>query len=214
MSLSTTRFFFSQDIENDEEYFDADGNFVEYLIDKEVKFLGCCAEKHEDSGTVKPSDELSQEDIGFIKMRISKLFEPGTMDFASLFLLYCGLDRLICRDSDEKNTTGAEALQSDYVFDKTSGYVNFFSLGVYDGRLPPPGRCSLTFELNCFKRILPQSRTFPYTTFCLHTLLRQTYARSNPRFFFSFRLPYALLSLAKTVTPFNYTAQATVIGRH
>ena len=28
---------FSQDIENDEEYFDADGNFVEYLIDKEVK---------------------------------------------------------------------------------------------------------------------------------------------------------------------------------
>ncbi|CAG7897381.1 unnamed protein product, partial [Brassica rapa] len=67
---------FSQDIENDEEYFDADGNFVEYLIDKEVKFLGCCAEKHEDSGTVKPSDELSQEDIGFIKMRISKLFEP------------------------------------------------------------------------------------------------------------------------------------------
>ena len=96
----------------------------------------------------------------------------------------------------------------------TINKVNFFSLGVYDGRLPPPGRCSLTFELNCFKRILPQSRTFPYTTFCLHTLLRQTYARSNPRFFFSFRLPYALLSLAKTVTPFNYTAQATVIGRH
>ncbi|CAN7061496.1 unnamed protein product [Brassica rapa subsp. trilocularis] len=47
------------------------------------------------------------------------------MDFASLFLLYCGLDRLICRDSDEKNTTGAEALQSDYVFDKTSGAVHF-----------------------------------------------------------------------------------------
>ena len=48
------------------------------------------------------------------------------MDFASLFLLYCGLDRLICRDSDEKNTTGAEALQSDYVFDKTSGYVYIY----------------------------------------------------------------------------------------
>ena len=41
-----------------------------------VLFLGCCAEKHEDSGTVKPSGELSQEDIGVIKMRISKLFEP------------------------------------------------------------------------------------------------------------------------------------------
>ena len=95
----------------------------------------------------------------------------------------------------------------------TINKVNFFSLGVYDDRLPLSGRCSLTFELNCFKGILPQSCTFPYTKFCLHTLLRQTYAR-NPRFFFSFRLPYALLSLVKTVTPFNYTAQATGIGRH
>ncbi|KAF2556804.1 hypothetical protein F2Q68_00013093 [Brassica cretica] len=32
--------------------------------------------KHEDSGTVKPSDELSQDDIRLIKMCISKLFEP------------------------------------------------------------------------------------------------------------------------------------------
>ncbi|KAH0864677.1 hypothetical protein HID58_081888 [Brassica napus] len=70
--------------------------------------------------------------------------------------------------------------------------------------------CNLIMYLTKLQGILPQSCTFPYTKFCLHTLLRQTYAR-NPRFFFSFRLPYALLSLVKTVTPFNYTAQATGI---
>ncbi|WZZ14083.1 hypothetical protein YC2023_107172 [Brassica napus] len=56
------------------------------------------------------------------------------------------------------------------------------------------------FHLNLIvpKETLPQSLTFPYTIYCLHTLLRQTYTRNNPRFFFSFCLPYALLCLAKT----------------
>ncbi|KAH0876976.1 hypothetical protein HID58_064370 [Brassica napus] len=83
---------FSHGREKDEEYFDADGNFVEYVRDKEVKdacpesidinpmYMGRCAandtKKQEDSGTVKPLDELSQGDIRLIKMCISKLFEP------------------------------------------------------------------------------------------------------------------------------------------
>uniref|UniRef100_A0A0D3DRY9 Uncharacterized protein n=1 Tax=Brassica oleracea var. oleracea TaxID=109376 RepID=A0A0D3DRY9_BRAOL len=33
--------------------------------------------------------------------------------------------KIVGPDSDEENTTGAEALQSDYVFDKTSGAVHF-----------------------------------------------------------------------------------------
>ncbi|XP_023635836.1 CD2 antigen cytoplasmic tail-binding protein 2 [Capsella rubella] len=84
---------FSLDREKEEGYFDADGNFVEYVREKEVKdawldsieknpmYMGRSAandtEKDEDSGIEKAVDELSQEDIGFRKRRIANVLEPG-----------------------------------------------------------------------------------------------------------------------------------------
>ncbi|XP_010422989.1 PREDICTED: CD2 antigen cytoplasmic tail-binding protein 2 [Camelina sativa] len=84
---------FSLDREKEEGYFDADGNFVEYVREKEVKdawldsieknplYMGRSAandtEKDEDSGNEKAVDELSQEDIGVRKRRIANVLEPG-----------------------------------------------------------------------------------------------------------------------------------------
>ncbi|XP_024012547.1 CD2 antigen cytoplasmic tail-binding protein 2 [Eutrema salsugineum] len=84
---------FSLDREKEEGYFDADGNFVEYVREKEVKdawldsietnpmYMGRSAandtEKDEDSVNEKPVDELSQEDIGVRKRRIANVLEPG-----------------------------------------------------------------------------------------------------------------------------------------
>ncbi|KAL1196299.1 SUPPRESSOR OF ABI3-5 [Cardamine amara subsp. amara] len=84
---------FSLDREKEEGYFDADGNFVEYVREKEVKdawldsiaidpmYMGRSAakdtEKDEDNENEKAVDDLSQEDIGVMKRRIANLLEPG-----------------------------------------------------------------------------------------------------------------------------------------
>ncbi|KAG7554665.1 hypothetical protein ISN44_As11g008850 [Arabidopsis suecica] len=84
---------FSLDREKEEGYFDADGNFVEYVREKEVKdawldsieknpmYMGRSAandtEKDEDSGNEKVADDLSQDEIGVRKRRIANVLEPG-----------------------------------------------------------------------------------------------------------------------------------------
>ncbi|CAH2073421.1 unnamed protein product [Thlaspi arvense] len=84
---------FSLEREKEEGYFEPDGNFVEYVREKEVKdawldsietnpmYMGRSAandtEKDEDSGNEKPVEELSQEDIGVRKRRIANVLEPG-----------------------------------------------------------------------------------------------------------------------------------------
>ncbi|CAH8282005.1 unnamed protein product [Eruca vesicaria subsp. sativa] len=84
---------FSLDREKEEGYFDGDGNYVEYVREKEDKdawldsiemnplYIGRSAandtEKDEEGGDEKPADELSQEDIGVLKRRIANVLEPG-----------------------------------------------------------------------------------------------------------------------------------------
>ncbi|KAJ0266041.1 CD2-binding protein-like protein [Hirschfeldia incana] len=84
---------FSLDREKEEGYFDADGNYVEYVVEKEDKdawldsiennpmYIGRSAAKdtgmEEDGGEEKPADELSRDDIGVLKRRIASVLEPG-----------------------------------------------------------------------------------------------------------------------------------------
>ncbi|KFK25249.1 hypothetical protein AALP_AA8G087200 [Arabis alpina] len=84
---------FSLDREKEEGYFDDDGNFVEYVRDKELKdawldsiennpmYMGRSAandtEKDDDNENEKPAEELSQEDIGVRKRRIANVLQPG-----------------------------------------------------------------------------------------------------------------------------------------
>ncbi|CAN8298836.1 unnamed protein product [Cochlearia groenlandica] len=84
---------FSLDREKEEGYFDAHGNFVEYVREKEDKdawldsietnplYMGRSAandtEKDVDNLNEKPVDELSQEDIGVRKRRIANVLQPG-----------------------------------------------------------------------------------------------------------------------------------------
>ncbi|GAV65372.1 hypothetical protein CFOL_v3_08887 [Cephalotus follicularis] len=81
---------FNLNKEREEGYFDADGNFVEYVSEKEIKdawldsiesvpkYAGKVSIKtnneHYDENAV---DELSSEDIALIKRRIANLLEPG-----------------------------------------------------------------------------------------------------------------------------------------
>ncbi|XP_010546337.1 PREDICTED: CD2 antigen cytoplasmic tail-binding protein 2 [Tarenaya hassleriana] len=84
---------FNLNKEREEGYFDADGNFVEYAREKEIKdawldsieanpkYMGRSAANDsgndEDSGNENTVDELSQEEIGTMKRRIANILQPG-----------------------------------------------------------------------------------------------------------------------------------------
>ncbi|XP_022763705.1 CD2 antigen cytoplasmic tail-binding protein 2-like [Durio zibethinus] len=80
---------FNLNKEREEGYFDADGNFVEYINDNEIKdawldsveadikYTGkTSATTNEDNSEVAAQD-LSPQDIGIIKRRIANVLEPG-----------------------------------------------------------------------------------------------------------------------------------------
>ncbi|KAI9180127.1 hypothetical protein LWI28_001491 [Acer negundo] len=81
---------FNLDREREEGYFDAQGNFVEYVNDNEIKdawldsleadprYVGIAVTNNEDnSNDEDDTNELSPDDIGVIKRRIADVLEPG-----------------------------------------------------------------------------------------------------------------------------------------
>ncbi|KAJ4832388.1 hypothetical protein Tsubulata_009526 [Turnera subulata] len=81
---------FNLDKEREEGYFDEQGNFVEYVSEKEIKdawldsvevdprYAGISAvQKSKEVDDGDSAGELSSEDIGKIKRRIANLLEPG-----------------------------------------------------------------------------------------------------------------------------------------
>ncbi|KAK9286794.1 hypothetical protein L1049_015199 [Liquidambar formosana] len=80
---------FNLDQEREEGYFDADGNFVEYVKDNEIKdawldsvevdprFAQIASSVTNITNTEDDTQDLSSEDIGKMKRRIADLLEPG-----------------------------------------------------------------------------------------------------------------------------------------
>ncbi|XP_022141936.1 CD2 antigen cytoplasmic tail-binding protein 2 [Momordica charantia] len=108
---------FNLDKEREEGYFDADGNFVEYVNDNEIKDAWLDNVDVDPKYTGKTStvinneddvQELSSEEVGKIKRRIAGLLEPGETVLQAL-------RRLKGNSNDRKEKMSAEI---KHIFDK------------------------------------------------------------------------------------------------
>ncbi|KAJ4715667.1 CD2 antigen cytoplasmic tail-binding protein 2-like [Melia azedarach] len=80
---------FNLEKEREEGYFDAEGNFVEYINENEIKdawldsleldqrFVGTAVNHNKDVDSEDDGRDLSSEELGVIKRRIANVLEPG-----------------------------------------------------------------------------------------------------------------------------------------
>ncbi|KAG6652002.1 uncharacterized protein LOC122313724 isoform X1 [Carya illinoinensis] len=123
---------FNLDREREEGYFDADGNFVEYVNDKEIKDAWLDSvdiePKYAGKGSIVTNsedeiDELSAEDVGKMKRRIADLLEPGETVLQAL-------RRLKGASNNRKEKMSAE---TKLVFDQlTEDAMKLMENGEYD----------------------------------------------------------------------------------
>ncbi|KAF5444167.1 hypothetical protein F2P56_036664 [Juglans regia] len=123
---------FNLDREREEGYFDADGNFVEYVNDTEIKDAWLDSvdvePKYAGKGSIVASsedyvDELSSEDVGKMKRRIVDLLEPGETVLQAL-------RRLKGASNNRKEKMSAE---TKLVFDQlTEDAMKLMENGEYD----------------------------------------------------------------------------------
>ncbi|XP_050263545.1 SUPPRESSOR OF ABI3-5 [Quercus robur] len=122
---------FNLDKEREEGYFDADGNFVEYVNDNEIKDAWLDSVEAEPKYAGKGSavinneddaNDLSSDDIGTMKRRIADILEPGETVLRAL--------RRLKGTSNRKEKMSAE---SKIVFDQlTEDAMKLMENGEYD----------------------------------------------------------------------------------
>ncbi|KAH7575500.1 hypothetical protein ACOSP7_004863 [Xanthoceras sorbifolium] len=110
---------FNLDKEREEGYFDAQGNFVEYVNDNEIKdawldslevdprYFGIGINNEDNNNDEDDSNDLSPEDIGVMKRRIADVLEPGETVMQAL--------RRLKGTSNKKEKMSAE---TKHVFDQ------------------------------------------------------------------------------------------------
>ncbi|XP_022988804.1 SUPPRESSOR OF ABI3-5 [Cucurbita maxima] len=123
---------FNLDKEREEGYFDAAGNFVEYVNDNEIKDAWLDSVDIDPKYTGKTSSvinneddvqELSSDEVGKIKRRIADLLEPGETVLQAL-------RRLKGNSNDRKEKMSAETKQ---IFDKlTEDAMKLMDNGEYN----------------------------------------------------------------------------------
>ncbi|KAG9131106.1 hypothetical protein Leryth_024616 [Lithospermum erythrorhizon] len=131
--------------EREEGYFDADGNYVEYVRENEVKdawldsvevkqqFSGkrpiSSSELHEDN----ESPDLSSEEIAKIKRRIADVLEPGETVYLKTLLVLRALKRLrgTSNNRKEKMSVGTKQV-FDQLTDDAVKLLNDGDLDVYN----------------------------------------------------------------------------------
>ncbi|KAL4036693.1 hypothetical protein IC575_000257 [Cucumis melo] len=123
---------FNLDKEREEGYFDAAGNFVEYVNDKEIKDAWLDSVDIDPKYTGKSSivinneddvQELSSEEVGKIKRRIADVLEPGETVLQAL-------RRLKGNSKDRKEKMSAEI---KHIFDKlTEDAMKLMDNGEYN----------------------------------------------------------------------------------